>query len=66
MTQEIKKIGTTEELLKWQEELYASEQYAVSGKSISDKETDELVANYLDPNKYRKQLEEVRAYKKNY
>lgn len=63
MTQEIKKIETTEELLKWQEQLYASEEYAVSGKPISDKERDKLVADYLDPHKYQKQLEEVRAYK---
>lgn len=63
MTQEIKKIKTTEELLKWQEELYASEQYVVSGKPILDKERDKLVADYLEPHKYQQQLEEVRAYK---
>ncbi|OKH45060.1 hypothetical protein NIES2101_27205 [Calothrix sp. HK-06] len=53
----------SEELFKWQEELYASEQYAVSGKPILDKERDKLVADYLEPNKYQQQLEEVRAYK---
>lgn len=63
MTQETKKIKTTEQLLKWQEELYASEQYAVSGKPISNQERDKLVADYLEPHKYQQQLEEVRAYK---
>jgi adenine-specific DNA methylase len=63
VTQEIKKIKTTEELFKWQEELYTSEQYAVSGKPILDNERDKLVADYLEPHKYQQQLEEVRAYK---
>ncbi|KYC43315.1 hypothetical protein WA1_14620 [Scytonema hofmannii PCC 7110] len=62
MTQEIKKLKTTEELLKWQEEIYELEKYAIAG-IMSESEQERRVNNLLDKNYYYRHLEKVRANK---
>ncbi len=61
MTQEIKKLKTTE-LLQWQEEIYELEKYAFAGV-ISDSEQEQRVNNLLDKNYYYRHLEKVRQCK---
>ena len=62
MTQEIKKLKTTEELLKWQEEIYELEKYAFAG-IMSESEQERRVNNLLDKNYYHRHLELVRQRK---
>lgn len=63
MKQEIKQKMSREELLKWQEELYELEKYAVSGKPISEEQMIKNVKELLDPNFLQNELNSVRAYK---
>ena len=65
MKQEIQKKMSREELLKWQEELYELEKYAVSGKPISEEQIAKNVREVTDPNFWRNELERVRNYKQN-
>jgi hypothetical protein len=62
MTQEIKKLKTTEELIKWQEEIYELEKYASAGV-MSEEEQERRVNNLLDKNYFHRRLEELRAHK---
>ncbi|KAF3885229.1 MULTISPECIES: hypothetical protein [Nostocales] len=59
MTQELKKLKTTEELLQWQEEIYELEKYAFAG-IMSESEQEQRVNNLLDKNYYHHHLEKVR------
>ncbi len=63
MTQEINKKKSIEELLKWQEELYELEKYAISGKPISEEQIAKNVQEVLDPNFWLHELERVCNYK---
>ena len=62
MTQEIKKLKTTEELLQWQEEIYELEKSAFAG-IMSESEQERRVNNLLDKNYYHRHLEKVRQCK---
>ena len=62
MTQEIKKLKTTEELLQWQEEIYELEKDAFAG-IMSESEQERRVNNLLDKNYYHRHLEKVRQRK---
>jgi hypothetical protein len=62
MTQEIKKLKTTEELIKWQEEIYELEKYASAGV-MSEEEQERRVNNLLDKNYFHRRLEELLAHK---
>ncbi len=62
MTQEIKKLKTTEELIKWQEEIYELEKYASAG-IMSESEQERRVNNLLDKNYFHRRLEQLRAHK---
>jgi hypothetical protein len=62
MTQEIEKLKTTEELIKWQEEIYELEKYAFAGV-MSDLDQERRVSNLLDKNYFHRRLEELRTHK---
>ncbi|BDA70738.1 hypothetical protein RIVM261_062820 [Rivularia sp. IAM M-261] len=62
MTQEIKKVKTREELIKWQEEIYELEKDASAGV-MSEEEQERRVNNLLDKNYFHRRLEELRAHK---
>lgn len=62
MTQEIKKVKTIEELIKWQEEIYELEKGAFAGV-MSESEQERRVNNLLDKNYFHRRLEELRAHK---
>jgi hypothetical protein len=62
MKQEIKKLKTTEELIKWQEEIYELEKYASAGV-MSEEEQERRVNNLLDKNYFHRRLEELLAHK---
>ncbi len=63
MEQETKSKMSREELLKWQEELYELEKYAVSGKAISEEQMAKNVKEFLDPNFLHNQLNLARTHK---
>ena len=62
MTQEIKKVKTREELIKWQEEIYELEKDTSAGV-MSEEEQERRVNNLLDKNYFHRRLEELRAHK---
>lgn len=54
-----------EDIIKWQEELYELEKYAVSGRGMSQERMDKNVKELLDPNFNRILLKEAKVHKQN-
>jgi hypothetical protein len=52
-----------EDIIKWQEELYELEKYAVSGRGMTQERMDKNVKELLDPNFNNILLEEAKVYK---
>lgn len=64
MKQENKKKMSREEILKWQEELYELEKYAVSGRGMTQERMDKNVKEFFDPNYTQNLLEKAQAHRK--